>query len=115
MTKPSPLAARTVAAAFATALVLSSAGCNSKPVGSCDWRPVGGNRCFEFTAGEAAEGKQTCDDGRRWSDKPCELSGSIGGCKMIGGITKWLYPGDDITTRESARIECDNVWLEPRR
>ncbi len=103
---------RTTALALLT-LVAVSAGCNGEtPKGSCDWRPRGDNRCFDYSADAVTVGKDSCARGGSWRDKPCDLAGSVGGCKTSGGTTKWLFPGGAITTRESASSECTQ-WLEP--
>lgn len=115
MNKPlASVAARIVTCVLVSAVVVASVACNKPPVGSCDHRPSGGNRCFDYGADDAASGKSICTGGKVWSDKPCDLTGSIGGCTTTGSITKWLYPGDKIKDRASAGAEC-TTWLEAAR
>ena len=111
---PSSLAARVVTCVLVSAVVIASVACNKPPVGSCDFRPSGGNRCFDYGADDASTGKSICTGGKIWSDKPCDLTGSIGGCTTSGSITKWLYPGEKIKDRASASLECSK-WLDAVR
>ena len=97
---------------LAASMVL--AGCDSGPAGSCDWRTRQGNRCFDYASDAVAIGRDGCATTGVWADKPCDLAGSIGGCKMSEGTTKWLFSGGAITTRQSAASECTE-WLEPTR
>lgn len=90
-------------------------GCGGDKLGgSCDWRPQGGDRCFEYTAGEMESAKSGCTSGRVWADaKPCDKTGSIGGCVTTNGTKKWLYPGTQFKTRDDAGMEC-TTWLDAK-
>lgn len=92
-----------------------AAGCGDEKLGgSCDFRPQGGDRCFEYSASQLESGKSVCNEGRVWSDgKPCDKAGSIGGCATTSGITKWLYPGEKFKTRADAGVEC-TTWLDAK-
>jgi hypothetical protein len=100
--------------AFSVVALLVGAGCDGdKPAGSCDWRSASGDRCFDYPKSEVTSGKGICASGRTWSDKGCDRTGSIGGCKTTAGITKWIYPTAAIKTREDAKSECMTDWLGP--
>lgn len=104
------------AASLFSTLALSMFGCDSPVAGSCDWRSGGGNRCFDYTADEMRDPKSACVKTRKWSDKPCDLAGSIGGCKTGNGTTKWLYPGGKLKTRKDAEAEAEcTTWLDASR
>lgn len=97
------------------AVVVVSAACKEPFQGSCDWRPAGGNRCFDYTtAYKDAQG--ICDGRKVWSTKPCDLAGAIGGCGTGQGTTKWLWPDAKIKTKADAQLmECTSEWLDPVR
>jgi hypothetical protein len=97
------------------ALAAALAGCQEHFQGSCDWRPAGNNRCFDYTTGYK-EAKDICDGRRAWSPKPCDLTGAIGGCQTNASTTKWLWPDAKIKTKADAqKMECTSDWLDPVR
>jgi hypothetical protein len=105
------------AVASFSALVLTTFACKRTPeaAGSCDYRSAGGNVCLDFGEPDLAAGKKLCAvPTRTWSDKPCDLAGSIGGCRTKGEITKWVYPSDKIKTRADANSGC-TAWLDAQR
>ena len=98
----------------AMGLLVLACGCEAKLGGSCDWRPQGGDRCFEYTTAEMESAKSGCTAGRVWAEgKPCDKTGSIGGCVTTEGTKKWLYPSAAIKTRDDAKVEC-TTWLDAR-
>lgn len=89
---------------------------DSKPVASCDRRTIEGwESCFDYPESEVAAGTSSCkgENAGTWATAPCNRTGSMGGCKMSTGITKWFFPGTKHKSAESAKLECSGTWVSP--
>lgn len=93
-----------------TSGIVSLTACDAlaghKIAGSCDWRPAGGDRCFEYP--EAAAKKDCTATGRVWKDGPCDHTGAACGSRLPGGIQKWIF-ATATTTKEKATTECSSL------
>ena len=77
-------------------LALGACRGSDKIVGSCDRRGSAGlldkSTCGDVAQKVASDAKKACPSvGGTWSDKPCDRTGSVGGCKGANG-TVWWFP-----------------------
>jgi hypothetical protein len=89
---------------------------DSKPAGSCDRRDIEGwESCFDYPESQVASGTQSCAGANagKWAAAPCNRAGSMGGCKMSSGITKWFFAGTKHASADSAKLECSGSWIDP--
>jgi hypothetical protein len=104
-----------LAAGIVASTAVTVSACSESFQGSCDWRPAGNNRCFDYTSAYK-QAQQNCDGRKVWSPKPCDLAGAIGGCSTGQGTTKWLWPNEKVKTKADAQVmECTSDWLDPVR
>lgn len=99
---------------FLFAVLLPVAGCDllggGPPAGSCDFRPDGSDRCWDYPKSEIESGKKVCDGKKVWSDKPCDHTGALIGCKVESRVG-WIFPLGGMT-KEKAIEECGGKVID---
>jgi hypothetical protein len=103
-------------------LPVSGCGGNNPAVsvqGSCDYRDVGGNSCYDYTEAtvDVLMGYQAkCSTGI-WGDSLCSHTNSVGGCRNLDPSTKahitlWYYT-PDVLLPETCGAEGTSIAVAP--